>query len=173
VRGIALIGFRGTGKSTVGRILAARLDRTFLDSDLEVEARSGRSITQLFAEEGEPAFREWEERTLAELMAASPDAIVATGGGAVLREANRRRIRRFGFVAWLTAPPLELARRIEADLLQCDKRPPLTSAGTLNEIAQVLSARTPLYEELADVVIDTAERTPNEVATVIMGSWLH
>ena len=110
-----MIGYRGTGKSTVGRILADRLNRTFLDADLEIEARAGRSISAIFTEEGEPVFRDWEERTLAELTRAIPTAVIATGGGAVLREANRRRLRDFGFVVWLTAEPAELARRLEAD----------------------------------------------------------
>jgi shikimate kinase len=80
-RGLVLIGYRGTGKSTVGRILAERSGRRFLDSDREIEARSGRSIGSIFALCGEPAFRDWEERILAELVAESPGAILATGGG--------------------------------------------------------------------------------------------
>ena len=116
--GLALIGYRGTGKSTVGRILADRLDRPFLDADLEIEARAGRSIASIFAEWGEPAFRDWEERTLVELTATYPDAILATGGGAVLRASNRELLARFGFVVWLRAEPAELARRLEADQAQ-------------------------------------------------------
>ncbi len=114
-RGLVLIGYRGSGKSTVGKIIADRLDRPFRDTDLEIETRSGRSIATIFAEEGEPSFRDWEERTLTELAGEFPDAVLATGGGVVLREANRRRIRDFGFVAWLQAPPEELARRLETD----------------------------------------------------------
>ncbi len=102
-QGLALIGYRGTGKSTVGRILADRLNRKFLDADLEIEARAGRSIRSIFTEWGEAVFRDWEEQTLAELTSAFPDAIVATGGGVVLREINRHRIRGLGFVVWLRA----------------------------------------------------------------------
>ncbi len=103
--------------------------------------RSGRSSTRC----GEPAFRDWEERTLAELTAGNPEIVLATGGGAVLREANRRRLREFGLVVWLTAHPSELARRLEADPRGLAERPALTLAGTLDEIVQVLDARTPLY----------------------------
>ena len=114
-QGLALVGYRGTGKSTVGRILAERLDRPFLDADLEIEARAGRSIAAIFADEGEPVFRDWEERTLAELIDEFPTAVLATGGGVVLREANRRRLRDFGFVVWLQGRAGALARRLAAD----------------------------------------------------------
>ncbi len=87
--GLALIGYRGTGKSTVGRMLADRLGRPFRDADIEIEARAGRSISSIFSECGEPAFRDWEERTLVELTLSFPDAILATGGGAILRPSNR------------------------------------------------------------------------------------
>jgi shikimate kinase len=170
-RGLVLIGYRGTGKSTVGRILAERLGLAFLDCDREIEARAARSIRSIFSECGEMTFRDWEERTLAELTAQNPGAILATGGGAVLREANRLRLRGFGFVAWLTADPAELARRLEADRLGLAGRPALTAAGTLDEIAQVLAARSPLYAELADVVIPTDGQGPGEVAEAILSHW--
>jgi shikimate kinase len=169
--GLALIGYRGTGKSTVGRILARRLSRTFLDCDLAIEARAKRSIRAIFAEFGEPAFRDWEEQALAELTAGSPAAVLATGGGAILREANRRRLRDFGFVAWLTAHPSVLALRLEADRRGLAERPPLTTAGTLEEIVQVLEVRTPLYSELADAVIETGETSPGQVADSILDRW--
>jgi shikimate kinase len=170
-RGLALIGYRGTGKSTVGRLLAGRLSRTFLDADLEIAARAGRSIQAIFAEWGEPTFRDWEERALAELVEAHPAAILATGGGAVLREANRRRLHEFGFVVWLTAPPAVLAGRLTADHRGLADRPALTAAGTLEEIARVLEARAPLYRGLADAVVETDGRSPVEVADAVLGHW--
>jgi len=169
--GLVLIGYRGTGKSTVGRLLAERSSCRFVDADREIEARSGRSIRSIFAEDGEAAFRDWEERTLAELVAQARGAILATGGGAVLRESNRRRLRAFGFVAWLTGDPAELARRLEADRAGLADRPALTAAGTLDEIARVLAARTTLYRGLADAVIPTDGRDPSEVADAILGYW--
>jgi shikimate kinase len=168
---LALIGYRGTGKSTVGRILAGRLNRPFLDADREIEARAGRPIPTIFTEWGEPAFRDWEERTLAELTAAHPAAVLATGGGAVLRAANRRRIAGFGFVVWLTAHPAELARRLEADGRGLAARPALTPAGTLEEIAQVLAVRSPFYRGLADVVLETGDLSPAQVADAILERW--
>lgn len=169
--GLALIGYRGTGKSTVGRILASRLRRTFWDCDLAIEARANRSIRAIFTELGEPAFRDWEEQALAELTAGSPAAVLATGGGAILREANRRRLRDFGFIAWLTAHPSVLARRLEADRLGLAGRPPLTMGGTLEEIVQVLAVRTPLYTELADAMIETDDKSPDQVADSILDRW--
>jgi shikimate kinase len=170
-RGLVLIGYRGTGKSTVGRILAERTGRRFLDADREIEARSGRSIRSLFAESGEPAFRDWEERTLAELVAEAPGSVLATGGGAVLRETNRRRLRDFGFVAWLTAEPAELTRRLEADRSGLADRPALTAAGTLDEIARVLADRTPVYQGLADAIVPTDGRELQDVADEILECW--
>ena len=171
VRGLVLIGYRGTGKSTVGRILAESLGRPFLDSDREIEARAGRSIRSIFAESGEGEFRDLEERTLDELIAENPGAVLATGGGAVLRRANRDGLRRFGFVAWLTAEPVELARRLEADRPGLAGRPALTSAGTLDEIAEILAVRSPIYAELADSVIATDGKEPRQVAEAILECW--
>lgn len=170
-RGLVLIGYRGTGKSTVGRILAERVGRAFFDADREIEARAGRSIRSIFTELGEAAFRDWEERTLAGLTAEHPGAVVATGGGAVLREANRSKLRGFGFVVWLTAHPSELARRLQADRPGLAGRPSLTAAGTLDEIDQVLAARSPLYAGLADVVIPTDGEDPWGVAEAILRCW--
>ena len=169
--GLALIGYRGAGKSTVGRMLADRLGRVFLDMDKELEERVGRSVAAIFAEDGEPFFRDWEERTLAEIISRHPTAIVATGGGVILREANRRRLGQFGFVVWLTADAAELARRVRSDPSGYDQRPSLTSAGTIGEIGQLLEVRKPLYEEVADTVIETAGKTPDEIAAAIMDRW--
>jgi shikimate kinase len=171
-RGLVLIGYRGSGKSTVGKIVAERLNRPFRDTDREIEARSCRSIGVLFAEDGEAAFRDWEEQTLATLAGAYPAAVLATGGGIVLREANRRRIRDFGFVAWLRARPEELARRLETDPQSLVSRPALTRAGTLGEIARVLAERAPFYEAMADATIETEDQSPDLVASALIDRWL-
>ena len=169
--GLALIGYRGTGKSTVGRMLADHLNRPFLDADLEIESRAGRSISSIFTECGEPGFRDWEERTLVDLAGAFPDAILATGGGAILRPSNRALLARFGLVVWLRAEPAELARRIEADQASAASRPALTAAGTVAEIAQVCNARQALYAAAADAAVDTQGKTPAEVAEQILALW--
>jgi shikimate kinase len=171
--GLALVGYRGTGKSTVGRIVADRLNRPFLDADVEIESRAGRSILAIFAEWGEPVFRDWEERTLQELARSHPGAVLATGGGAVLRPSNRQLLAEFGLVVWLKAEPFELARRLQADLEVGSQRPALTPAGTIAEIARVLDVRSALYRLVADASINTLNRTPGEVAELILSLWTH
>lgn len=172
-RGIALVGYRGTGKSTVGRILAERLGRPFADADREVESLDGRPIRVIFAEEGEPAFRAIEARVLAELATRLGESggVLATGGGAILREENRRTLRDFGFVAWLTAEVETLAQRLRVSSRGGDDRPALTSAGTLDEIAEVLEARTPLYSQAADIAIATDGRGAEQVADLVIEAW--
>jgi shikimate kinase len=166
-RGLSLIGLRGTGKSTVGRLVAARQGLAFADADTELEAVAGRTIGALFAEEGEPAFRDWEERVIATLTA-RPGLVLATGGGAVLREANRNRLRAYGPVVWLTAAPAALAARLEADARGLADRPALTPAGTVAELSDVLAARDRLYRELALFTVDTEGRTPEAVADALV-----
>ena len=167
--GLALVGYRGTGKSTVGRLVAERLGRPFVDADAALEARLGRSIRSVFEECGESAFRDREEALLAELTS-TPGRVLATGGGVVLRESNRAALRRFGFVVWLTAEPCNLAARLQKGAA-AGVRPALTAAGTLGEIADVLSARTPLYRAVADAEIATDGRTPVEVAREVLASF--
>jgi shikimate kinase len=167
-RGLTLVGYRGTGKTTVGRLLARTMNRRFVDIDLEIEERSGRSIAAMFAELGEAAFRDWEERTLADVFEQYPEAVVATGGGSVMREHNRRRMRAFGQIVWLTADADELARRLRADECGQSIRPALTSMGVIEEIEHVLRERTPIYAGLADLIIDTGDRSPEEVASAVL-----
>jgi shikimate kinase len=169
-RGLALVGYRGTGKSTVGRLLAGTLNRKFVDVDVEIEARSGRSIAAIFARSGELVFRDWEERTMAELFEQYPEAVVATGGGSVMREGNRSRIRAFGHVVWLMADADLLARRLLADERGQESRPALTSRGMIEEIADVLRERAPIYEGLADLVVETGGKSPEQVAVAILES---
>lgn len=165
------MGYRGSGKSTVGKIVAGRLGRPFLDADLELEARVGQPIRLIFAGEGESVFRDLEEETLRGLVRNHPDAVLATGGGAVLRATNRRLLAQFGFVVWLQADPDELIRRLETDAQAVATRPPLTAAGTLAEVAAVLHERQPLYAEAANAIIATLNRTPDEIADQILQVW--
>lgn len=164
--GLALVGYRGTGKSTIGRLTAGLLGRQFLDADAVLEARLGRSIRSIFEADGEVVFRDEEEAVLADLTSKYRQTVLATGGGAVLRPANREALRRFGHVVWLRADPAVLAGRLRHD----SDRPALTAAGTLAEIADVLAAREPLYREVAATVIETDGRSPPEVARLILAA---
>lgn len=166
---IFLIGYRGTGKTTVGRLLAARLGWAFADADAELEARAGCTIAEIFRAEGEPGFRDREAAVLADL-AELPDHVVATGGGVVLRAANRGLLKASGFVAWLHAPADVLLRRIEADPTTAARRPNLV-AGGLAEIVALLAVREPLYRGLADAAFDAAAASPDELANAILAAW--
>jgi shikimate kinase len=165
--GLVLVGYRGTGKSTVGRLLADTLGRPFIDADVQLESRAGRTIASIFADSGEVVFRNWEERIIAEITSTGTNAILATGGGAVLREVNRVRLREFGFIVWLKASAEILAARLTAAPGALSDRPALTSAGTLGEISRVLESRLPLYHDLADVAVDTEGCSPSQVADAI------
>jgi shikimate kinase len=169
--GIVLVGYRATGKSTVGRIIAERLARPFVDLDREIENRAGRSIRSIFLEDGEPTFRQLEARIIADLADRSDGPVVATGGGAILLEASRKILRDFGFVVWLTAEAGTLTRRLQESEPAIHARPALTSLGTLGEVAAVLEARTPLYREVAHVSISTDLATAELVAEAVVEAW--
>lgn len=152
MRGIVLIGYRGCGKTTLARSLAARLDWPWLDVDRVLEERAGRSIATIFAEEGETAFRDREAAVLTDLLSGPGPLVLATGGGVVEREANRRQLRDSGaLVAYLDAPADFLRARLEADP---GGRPALTGAGLLAEVAVVLARRDPWYRASAGMVVD-------------------
>ncbi|MDX1948342.1 MAG: shikimate kinase [Pirellulaceae bacterium] len=152
-----LIGYRGSGKSTVAARLAEIVGWPWLDADAVLEERAGRTIKQIFADGGEAAFRDLEAAVLADL-AAGDRRILALGGGAILREANRRILAQRGFTVWLRAAPEVLHERIHADPLTGERRPNLTGMGGLDEIRTLLAQRTPLYEACAQwsVAADTA-----------------
>jgi shikimate kinase len=166
--GLALVGYRGTGKSTVGRRVARNLGWEFADADLVLEARAGLSIAEIFQESGEAAFRDLEAEVLRELTVLRR-LVLATGGGAILSDENRRRLRAFGKVVWLTANPDTLIARLRASVA---RRPALTAAGTLDEVADVLAARAPLYEAVSDVAIATDGKTSAEVAQEVTAYFL-
>lgn len=169
-RHLILIGYRGTGKTTVGRVLAARLGRAFFDADELVEAVAGCSIADIFARSGEPEFRDREAAALAELCG-RPPAVLATGGGAILRESNRALLKASGFVVWLSAPPEVLWARICADTATAARRPPLTSKSGSDEVRALLAAREPLYRETAQFVVDCGSASPETVADAILSAW--
>jgi shikimate kinase len=149
---ITLVGYRACGKSSVGRLLAARLTWPFVDADHALEERLGMSIREFIQHQGETPFRNAEETCLAELLAAPGPQILATGGGAVLRAVNRERLRaQGGLVAYLHAPAATLVARLAHN---DGGRPSLTGRGVAVEVPELLAQRDPLYREVAGVVID-------------------
>jgi shikimate kinase len=166
---IFLIGPRGSGKTTVARLLAEGLGWSWCDADEELERLAGRSIRDVFREEGEAGFREREAAMLWELCLRK-HCVIATGGGVVLRPDNRERLKQHGQVVWLTADVATLCRRLQGDSTTGERRPALTGTGSATspeEIAAVLSAREPLYRGCADVILDTTGRTPEDIVQEI------
>jgi shikimate kinase len=163
-----LVGYRGTGKTTVARLLAGRLGWAWVDADDLIERRAGMSIRQVFEVEGEPGFRRRESAILEELCGLRQH-VIATGGGVVLSADNRRRLKAAGRVVWLTAGAPEIRDRLEGDRTTGERRPVLTVGG-LAEIEELLRAREPLYRGAADFTVSTSGRTPEEVADAVQQS---
>jgi shikimate kinase len=165
-RPIFLIGYRATGKTTVARLLAERLGWNWLDADQLLEARHGRTIMEIFTDDGEPAFRDLEAQILEEVCCFRRH-VLATGGGVVLRESNRRRLREAGTVVWLTADSARLWNRLRADSA-CGRTRPVLTVGGAAEVEQLLRAREPLYRACADLTVETSSRSPEGVVTAIL-----
>lgn len=158
---IVLVGLMGSGKTTVGRLLAVRLGVPHVDLDASIEAREGRSVGEIFAADGEPAFREIEGRELAAAMCTGA-CVVSTGGGVVEREENRRVLRSARFVAWLDAPTAALAARVGDGTGR-----PLLAEGAETVLGRLADRREAWYASVADLRVDTTDRTPEEVADCV------
>jgi shikimate kinase len=160
---ISLVAMPGAGKSTAGRHLAHALGRPFIDADVEIERRIGTSIRAFFEREGEAAFRDIETEVIAEL-ARRGGIVLATGGGAVLREANRHELRDHTVVIYLRAAPEELFRRLRHDT----QRPLLQVADPLRKLRDLFRDRDPLYRETAHFVIETGRPSVPTLVNMIL-----
>lgn len=161
-RHVVLVGMMGVGKSTVGRRVADALGRPFSDSDAVIEARTGQTVAEIFAREGEPAFRTLETQVLAEVLDDPTPTVVAAAGGVVLDPANRTALRRAGTVVWLQAPLELLVERVAGSA----HRPALADdpAGTLARLAE---GREGLYAEVSDLLVDAARPLDEVVARIV------
>lgn len=166
----------GAGKSAVGRALAGRYGAQFLDTDREIERREGVTIAQIFADRGEDEFRRIERETVAALAEAAVEGagtvgrVISTGGGLPLREENRALIKKLGTVIWLRARPETIAGRVSHKLPQR----PLIAAHAHDlpgRIAELYRERTPHYEALADIIVDTDECTSPDHAAQKVGAF--
>ncbi|GAA5176435.1 shikimate kinase [Niveibacterium umoris] len=166
VRNIVLVGLMGSGKTTIGRLIARRIGATFYDSDHEIERRTGVRIPTIFDLEGEAGFRRRETATIEELMKL-PNVVVATGGGAVLDPRTRALLQQLGWTVYLDVPVVQLYERTKGDpnrpLLQVDD--PLR---TLNDL-RVL--RDPLYREVADFILDGSRYHSSSAVNRILKEW--
>ena len=150
-RTITLVGLMGVGKSSVGRRLANALDLPFKDADVEIEAAAGRSIPDIFAEMGEPAFREGERRVIARLLE-NPPHVLATGGGAFMNDETRALIKERSISVWLKADLDVLVRRVSRK----DSRPLLSGKDPLAVLTELAEKRYPVYAE-ADITVETGD----------------
>jgi len=164
---IYLIGYRCSGKSSVGKILAANLGMRFTDTDTEIVNRAQKSISEIVETSGWDEFRRIEKNIIRELSALEKN-VVATGGGAVLDGENAGYMKKTGIVVWLRATPLTIKERIKKDHGTKDFRPALTVKGTFEEIDEIFQARNHIYEEAMDYCIDTDSLDINYVCRDII-----
>ncbi len=156
---VLLVGMMGSGKSTVGRIVADRMRRPFRDSDADVERRTGNSVPAIFAARGEPAYRAEERAALCAVLTSSVPSVIAVAGGAVLDPETRRRLRHAGVVVWLDVAPYVLAARVGAGIGR-----PLLEVDPAGTLLRLDARRRSVYRELADVVVKVGGRRPEELA---------
>jgi len=162
IRNLALIGFMGTGKSCVGRLAAETMHFTFLDTDHVIEARAGKSINDIFQQDGEPAFRDWERRIVEELTRRDK-TVIATGGGLPVGERNLASLKTHALVVCLWASPETIWERVRAH----DHRPLLNEGDPIAKIRELLAVREPYYRQ-ADVLVNTEMRSLREVALQVL-----
>jgi shikimate kinase len=163
---IFLVGPMGSGKSTIGRLLARHIDKEFHDSDKEIEERTGASIPLIFEIEGEDGFRQRERQVIEDLTLLA-NVVVATGGGAVIDPANRECLKHRGLVIYLHAPVERLYLRTRWDR----NRPLLQAPHPRRKLEELVQQREPLYREVADAVIETDGRTTRQVIDDICQAW--
>lgn len=160
---IVLIGFRGSGKSTVGRALADRLGWSFVDTDAIIQERTGKTIREIFTDSAEEGFRSLEAQVCAEV--ALPDEqVISTGGGVILRPENVSALRANGRLVYLTAPPEVLWKRIFNDLHRHTTRLRMDSATGFQQVRGAMAFRDPLYTQAADAIVETEGR---DVDTIV------
>lgn len=165
-RSIALIGFRGSGKTSVGTVLAKLIGGTFVDSDELIAHKAGKSIADIFSDDGEAAFRRIERGVIADICADAP-AVISVGGGAILDADNVADLAGVATIVWLSAGADVLHDRIAADPASSRHRPALTDRPPHEEVIRLLAERTPCYEQAADLTIDVSRGDPALLARAI------
>jgi shikimate kinase len=167
IQNLALIGFMGTGKSSIGRLVADRLQFEFLDTDTCIETRAGKSISRIFAEDGEAAFRAHEQAVVEDL-AGRRRLVIATGGGLGADPAHLASLRAHAWIVCLCASPEIIWERTRHH----DHRPLLQAPDPLTRIRELLTRRQPVYRQ-ADLLVSTDFRSPHEVAQILVSQFRH
>lgn len=162
-----LTGYRGSGKSTIGKLVASQLSLAFIDTDDEIELQSGSTISEIFARSGEAAFRDLESQQISLLRSLTEPTVVSLGGGSILRKENRVCIKQLGRTVWLQVSPEKIFDRISKDVNTQTRRPKLSKLGDLEEIRSILAERWALYEEVADMCVSTDELSMGSLAMKI------
>jgi shikimate kinase len=162
-RNIILIGPMGSGKSTIGNVIAKRLNREFQDSDHFIEKRTGVDIARIFDIEGEQGFRDRETNALGELLSEN-NRVIATGGGSVLREENQQLLKQKGYIVFLDTSVNQQMQRLRRD----KKRPLLQTENPRERLESLLTERRPIYLELADLAVKTDKRMARRLAADII-----
>ena len=161
VTNIVLVGVPGAGKSTVGKLLAEQLGRIFFDSDIEIEARLGKSVSDIFTQDGESAFRQTEAQVISELLS-KDELVVSLGGGSLLNEGTRELVKN-SIAVWLTVNLAGAVSRVGLN-----RNRPLLLGNIRGQLADLMQAREPLYAEVATHKVDTSEMSASEVVTAII-----
>ena len=164
---LIFIGFRGTGKSSVGKSVAKQLDREFVDVDVYIEKNESKSIKEIFAEGGENSFRKLELHAI-EKLCKSDKMVIATGGGAVINDINVTNMKQNGFIVLLESDPEIIYARLNQDTDRYSQRPGLTEKEPRDEIRHLLSIRHELYHKNADLVLDTSSETIEEISKKVV-----
>ena len=166
---LILVGYRGSGKSTVGKMLADRLGRSFLDADEEIEHQAGYSIAEIFDSEGESGFRAREVAVTLELFE-RPNVVVATGGGAVLSEQLRQAMIEAEATIYQKIAPATAQERIQRDASSQSRRPALTDLPARQEIESIMATREPLYQQVATLTIEADHLSVGEIVEQILAA---
>ena len=166
---IVLIGYRCSGKTEVGKILASKLRRDFVDTDELIEENTACSIESIVSSKGWRYFREIERGLIGEV-GSRDNLVIATGGGVVMDQENVDNLRRNGWIVWLNGNAGALKERMDRDQISGKIRPSLTGAGPLQEIEEVLRMRKPLYQEAYDLAVDTTTLSVKQAAALIVKS---
>lgn len=172
-RHLVLVGYRGSGKTSVGKNLAKILGLDYLDTDIAIQEKAGKSVKEIFADHGESVFRDMETQILKELVAhrgTAQPTVIATGGGMVMREHNRKYLKQLGPVIWLEVSAKTALDRILADSFTGEQRPALTDQNLADEVRVMVSDRLPYYSACADLTVknDSDIHSTDDVAGEIV-----